>query len=67
MPWWQLKATADANRIENAQYEALPPEACPYDGTPLEIGWTTIAGGGKESARNCPMGDYRWTGGKRLT
>jgi hypothetical protein len=65
-PWNQYKAIRDANRIDTANYMSLPPDACPYDGTPLEVGYITVQGGAKELRRNCPMGDYSWSGGPRL-
>ena len=45
----------------------LPPDACPYCGTPLDVGQQTQNGGGKLLIRHCPMGDYTYTGGPRLT
>lgn len=57
--WWGLKNVIDANRQEQAAYNAQPPDACPNDGTPLETG--------RDGTRNCPMGDYRYTGGTRVT
>jgi hypothetical protein len=52
--WEQLVDIQRTNR-DNARAEVQkPPEVCPYDGEPLDIngrGW-----------RNCPLGDYRWTG-----
>lgn len=57
--WWGLKAILDANRDEIAAYNSQPPSACPNDGTPLVSG--------KNGVINCPMGDYRYTGGTRLT
>lgn len=42
--------------IEEHQEDLFsPPEACPFDGSPLE---ENSAGN-----LNCPMGDYRWCGG----
>jgi len=58
--YWALKSILDANRIEQAAYEAQPPDACPYDGSPLVTG-------NKGGVRDCPMGDYQWRGGPRLT
>lgn len=54
MSWEQLKAILDENRREAAQAESQPPAACPIDGDLLEIG--------PDGTRNCPMGNYRWTG-----
>lgn len=45
--------------IEEAEFAV--PEACPFDGTRLDI---------RGDVRNCPIGDYRWepgTGGVELT
>ena len=67
MPYWQLKATADSQRIWNQQYYALPPDACPRCGQPLDVGWRTREGGGKEMVRHCIDGHYEWTGGVRET
>ncbi len=65
--WWGLKNILDNDRMTRQQYEALPPDACPYCGTPLVSGFQTQRGGGKLFYRDCPMGDYSWRGGKRLT
>ncbi len=67
MPWWQLKSIADANRAFIASYYSLPPDSCPNDGTPLEVGSQSQVGGGKLQMRHCPMGDYVWQGGRRET
>ena len=67
MSWWQLKATADNQRAWARSYYALPPDACPNDGTPLEVGMQTQPGGGQIQIRHCPMGDFTWEGGRRLT
>ena len=58
MSWQQLKDILDTNAAEAAAAEAQPPSACPFDGTPLEVG--------KGGVRNCPMGNYRWDGGPKL-
>lgn len=68
MPWWQLKNIADDQRAWQRSYYALPPDACPYCGTPLEVGQTSgDQNAGKMMVRHCPMGDYNWTGGTRIT
>ena len=68
MPWWQYQSIIENNRIETANYYRLPPDACEACGTPLEVGQITVAGGGKEIHRKCPMGGpphTDWTGGER--
>lgn len=67
MPWWQLKATADAQRAWQRIYYAEPPTACPRDGTPLDVGSESQPGGGKLAMRHCIMCGYSWQGGTRLT
>ncbi len=67
MSWWQLKAIADDQRRWEQAYYQLPPDACPYDGTPLEVGYQTQPGGGRLMIRHCQMGDFVYTGGRRLT
>ncbi len=67
MSWWQLANILQANAQEQAAYNALPPDACPFCGTPLQVGRQTEPGGGKLTIRHCPLGDYEWTGGTRLT
>lgn len=58
MSWYQLKAIVDEAKEIKALEKQEPPAACPFDGTPLESG----PGG----VLNCPMGDYRYTGGQRI-
>jgi len=58
--YWGLLSIIESNRIEQATYNSEPPDACPNDGTPLVTG---NYGG----IRECPMGDYEWRGGPRLT
>ena len=67
MPWWQLKSIAEDQRAWVRQYYALPPDACPRCGQPLDIGWRTNAYGGKDMVRHCDAGHYEWTGGQRET
>ena len=67
MPWWQLKSIRDNQRAWERSYYALPPDACPYCGLPLTVGSESEPGGGKLQIRHCPGGDYRYTGGTRLT
>lgn len=66
MPWWQLKSIADTDRQEKAQYYALPPDACPYDGQPLDVGTESEPGGGRMQKRHCIFCGYTWDGGRRL-
>lgn len=54
-----LKAIRDSQQVDEEIYNALPPDACPNCGWPLDV---NAAG-----ERNCPAGDYRYVGGKRLT
>lgn len=67
MAWWQLKSVADDQRAWERSYYALPPDACPNDGSPLDVGYSTQVGGGKLLIRHCPLGDYTYAGGTRLT
>ena len=68
MAWWQWKSVVDDQRAWARSYYALPPDACPKCGTPLDVGQESQPGGGKMQLRHCPMGDgYVWTGGTRLT
>lgn len=64
--YWELKAIRDTHKAWARIYYALPPDACPNDGTPLEVG-STSEDGGKRQLRHCPMGDFTWDGGRRLT
>jgi hypothetical protein len=57
--YWALKSILDAQRRDVEAYNAQPPIACPNDGTPLQQN--------REGLRSCPMGDYTWRGGQRLT
>ncbi len=65
--WWGLKNILDNQRQFDAQYNALPPDACPYCGSPLQVGQQTQSGGGRLLLRHCPLGHYTYTGGPRLT
>lgn len=67
MSWWQLKNIRDTHKAFVQQYYSLPPDACPNDGTPLEVGFESQSGGGRLMFRHCPMGEYDYTGGRRLT
>lgn len=53
MGWKQLGAIWRDNQAEHEAEAELPPEECPYDGTPLRV---------KGRVRWCPMGDYKWEG-----
>lgn len=57
--WWGLKSIVDASRQDAEIYNQMPPDACPIDGSVLDIG--------KNGVRNCPMGNYTWNGGPRQT
>lgn len=67
MSWWQLKSIADDQRAWERSYYALPPDACPLCGTPLDVGNESQAGSGKLLIRHCPLGHYEYTGGRRIT
>ena len=67
MSWWSLTAIKQTQRDWERSYYSLPPDACPNDCTPLEYGFNTLQGGGKQQVRHCPMGDYIWASGRRLT
>ena len=58
MSWEHLSDIMKLNRDEKAQYDQLPPETCPWDGTVLDVN-------GK-GERNCKMGDYFWKGGAKI-
>lgn len=49
----KLQAILKANKQQIEREREQPPEECPYDGAPLQV---------RDGVRNCPMGDYRWTG-----
>ena len=67
MSWWELQAIRQTQQAWERSYYALPPDACPYDGTPLDVAYTTLVGGGRQMVRHCPMGDFTYTGGRRQT
>jgi hypothetical protein len=54
MPWEQLQAILKENRTVRTLENREPPVACPIDGSILEVN--------SRGHRNCPMGNYRWTG-----
>lgn len=55
MSWEELRAIIEENRQLNEEFVSEPPTACPNHGDPLDIRES-------DGARNCPLGDYRWTG-----
>ena len=57
MSWEQLQAILKTNRTDKGIENREPPVACPVDGHILDIH--------PEGSRNCPLGNYRWTGGRR--
>lgn len=65
--YWALKAIADDQRAWARTYYALPPDACPRCGQPLDVGQQSQPGGGKQQIRHCNAGHYQWTGGQRET
>jgi hypothetical protein len=52
MSWYQLIDILEINADERAQFEAQPPEACPFGGFPLDQG--------PDGTLHCPEGDYTW-------
>ena len=55
MSWQQLLDIQNETR-EVVRAKAIEgPIDCPIDGTPLEE---------RKGVRNCPMGNYRWSGGR---
>jgi hypothetical protein len=52
---WDLYATLQKNAQTAAYYAAVPPVACPNDGTPLKQGPPSQPG-----VLFCPMGDYEY-------
>ena len=55
MSWQTLIDIQRENREERERVARTAPVSCPIDGTPLEE---------RDGVRNCPMGNYRWTGGR---
>jgi len=58
MSWEQVAVIMQENRRVVREEQREPPVACPFDGTPLEIR--------ADGVRNCPMGNYTYTGGPRI-
>ena len=54
MSWEQLHAILEENRQERKAEGKTPPDACPIDGSILDIR--------PDGQRNCPVGNYRWSG-----
>jgi len=54
MSWQQLADIQNENREVNKAHVRQGPVACPIDGTLLEE---------RDNVRNCPMGNFRWSGG----
>ena len=52
MSWEQLGAIRQQARQDAREHEEKLPEACPNDGTPLQIH--------PDGRRNCPAGDYMY-------
>ena len=57
MSWEQLQGILTENRTVKTIEDREPPVACPIDGAILDIH--------PRGQRNCPMGNYRWTGERR--
>ena len=58
MSWEQLQAILKENKTTRGMDERDPPVACPIDGAILDIH--------SRGRRNCPMGNYTWTGGAKI-
>ena len=56
MSWRQLQDIMAQNRQLQQTDQQQPPVACPIDGAILEVGRDG-------QVRNCPLGNYRWSGG----
>ena len=54
MSWDQLAEMAKENRERRERAALEPPEECPIDGMALDVR--------DDGVRNCPMGNYRWSG-----
>ena len=54
MSWEQLHAILQENRQGSKSEGTAPPDACPIDGSILDIR--------PDGQRNCPIGNYRWSG-----
>jgi len=59
MSWKQLQAMITENRAQAEQTASEAPMTCPIDGALLNIN--------SRGERDCPMGNYRWTGGVSAT
>ena len=57
MSWEQYKAIRHQDMSEARTQAQDPPAACPIDGSLLDIR--------SDGIRNCPMGNYRWSGGPK--
>lgn len=55
MSWEQLSAIIQQNKQQAQQERQQPPVACPIDGSILDIN--------ARGMRNCPMGNFTWSGG----
>ena len=58
MSWEQLMAIREQARRDAELNLSDPPEACPYDGVPLDVH--------PNGTRNCPAGNYTWRGEPKL-
>lgn len=56
MSWDTLLAIGKANANQRAIDAAQPPTTCPIDASVLAVHPL-------DGSRNCPMGNYRWSGG----
>ena len=54
MSWEQLDSILEANRSDAAAEDRRGPEACPNDGSQLDVH--------PDGRRHCPAGDYIWDG-----
>ena len=65
--YWELSAIKQTHQAWKQAYYALPPDACPICGQPLQVGYETQAGGGRLLLRHCDAGHYTYQSGRRLT
>jgi len=56
--WEQLMDILHQSRAGATIDLSEPPVACPYDGEPLDVH--------PDGRRNCPLGNYTYTGGPKI-
>ena len=67
MSWWQIQSIKQTQQLWERSYYALPPDACPRCGQPLDVGYQTQWLGGQQLIRHCDAGHYTYTSGRRET